>query len=658
VARRDNDDERKAMKRPDRGAEKGKGEEEGKDEEAQRERTQESETSRAHRQLGNAAIAAMMNNQEGGGRGGGAEVEMARRKVDHEKDGQDYGGEDDAGDPGGFEEIDLSESWNAGTTQPTDRPEFLEQMPDDELPPEDDPWLASLPSEKKVPRAAAVAGMDPVVQPSPEILARSIVGWCRAAARMTGVEPHRRALAMLFVHPGPLLQDPSGRVLLLRARTAALSVAAIASGPLAQAPDPLVGPFARLLLELEARDNLVRAARIQLGDNQRPQARPLAQQVLEGWSGEGRLAELTPATSAWLDASLDALVRLESAIGLVPRFPEPRIEEEEDDPLGLDAFMIEQTGGAKDPHEAVYKAAIQAAERLAAALFRVRLRLVGTGAAVADLAVTVAEANVAETVFELMGRVDARTEQTMILLREVAKAAQKRQVAPSGLRNGLLRAARDLDKARADTRAELGALVAGLIPRTPEIPAPLEAPDDALAQAWGDGQPDDAIPWLASLPASLHRDAAIAFTRLATSASPEEEIDGLLALRARAADEGEPLLGYAAGVCAGAVSLHLGRWDDAAALAEEHVALGLTRRNGVFVAEGALLAIEARVGAGDLEGAEAVRKKLGAALWKMGARGALTLLARWTPPSEDDWEMPVPEPEPPMPDSVDVEAEE
>ncbi len=661
MARRNNDDEGKAVKKIDRGAQKAEEQEEGKEEDAQKERSQETETSRSQRQLGNSAIAGMLANAGKTGTGGGAgvDVEMARRKADQEKEGQDFGGEDDGGDPNAPIEVDLSESWNPGATQPSDRPEFLEPMPDDELPPEDAEWLEGLERVGDPPDAPATSASDALVQPSPEILARSIAGWCRGAARISGAGLHRRAWAHLLTHPGSTLQDPWGRVLVLRARTAALSVAAVLSSPLIPGgADARTCAFVDFVLELEARDNLVRAARLSLAENERPQAQKITLQLLDGASGQVRPRALSGPARGVLDRTLRALLVLDDPMGLVPRFPEEEEEEEEDDPLGIQALIVAHTGGEKDPHEALFKSAIQAAERVAAAIQATRLRFAGTTVAIADVACLWSAGAPADSLVAVMAELDAGTDATMQLLREIARAAQKRQVGAAGLRQGLTRAARDLQRVREETIAKLDAIVGGILPGDPQFSEIEAEPDDPLTHACGDGRPEHALPWLASLPDSLDRDAAIAFVRLSARTDVTSEIDRLLALRERATAERSDMLAFAAGVAAGAACLHVGRHEEAAAIGADHVRFGLSRSNGILVAEGAILGTEALYAAGDVEGADALRRRVGAAVWQMGARGALTLLARWTPPADEPEESPFFASEPDLPESISLEEED
>lgn len=645
MARRGSEDG-KDKKKADRGAEK-KSEQEGEDQEQATEKKVESETSRAQNQLGNQALAAMMAAQQGaGGRGSSVEVEMAKRKADTEKEGQEFGGDDEAADPPILLDDDLTESWNPSTTAPGDRTGFLEEMPEDELPPEDPDFLTAIRQVRDVGRLPSSNLNEALVQPSAEVLAISAQGWARGVARFAGPALHQRAWARLLKVPGAILQDPHGRVLLLRARSAALAANALLAGPALANADVARCAVIDFALELESRDWRTRSGRVALGDNTvRAQARGTLALVIGEGEGRVRPRLIEPIAFRALTRSLEALLTMDDPHGLVPQITESIAvpdAEEDDDPLGLDEVMAEMTGGARDPREAPYRAFLQAADRVATSIYITRVRAAGVAAAVADVAHLWSAGAPEASLLDAMGALDAETTEIVSLLKDVARAANKRTVALPTLRAWLDQAATKLVAARDHAIAAMAMVIGGILPGDPRLPDISDGDvDDPLADAWADGQPLRAVRWLRSLPASFDRDAAIAFTRLAGEYDPAVLVADLCDLRARAQAAGSEPLADAFGIGVGAAWLHLGQYQDAIALGEERAHAAIQRRNGIVAAEAILLQVEGWLAAGDPDRAAAVRLRGGAIVWQLGARGGLTLLARWRAPDREDQEDPV-----------------
>lgn len=628
MARRSDDDDKKAVRKPDRGAQRDQEQKQEQEEEVSQER--EPEHARLQNQYGNAALSAMMSSA-GAPAGAGVEVEPTKRKREPDKEGEEFGGEDDPVDPVALDDLDLTESWNPGTTAPSDRTEFVDPMPDDTLPDEDAEWLAAL-RTVDVPRLPSATLQDALLQPSADVIAVSIRGWARSVAGWAGTAPHQRAWARLLTDSGPLMQDPHGRVLILRGRTGALASTCLLSAPVAQGLDINAAAFLDFQMELASRDWCVRAARLALGDEKRPSARALLATVLGEEGARVRPRRFDDTAMGALEATIHTLLALEDPRALVPRLAEPEAAgEDPDDPLGLDAILAEKTGGGTDPHETMYRAALQTAERLAAAINQTRVRAAGTAVALAEVALLWSAGAPVHTLLAAMNTLDGETANLMQQLREIARAAQRQAVPLPRLAEALTRTADDLATTQRQLEGYLAAVGCGILPGAPRLPAPEPIPEDPLEAAWADGVPREALPWLRSLPASIERDAAIAFTRMSVEADPRENAEGLLALRGAALAAGNPFLAGAAGVCAGPCLLLDGRTDEALALSAEQVATGLSRRNGIWLADGALLGMEAHVARGAGDRAEALRLIAGAKLWRMGAQGALTLLARWRP---------------------------
>lgn len=632
MARPRDPEDKKERRRPERRTDQERENEEELEE--QKKKEPEHESSRMQNQYGNQGVQAIIQAQGGDlkGGGGGVEVEMARRKKAHEKEGQDYGGEDEPADEGAITETDLAAGWNLGTTQPSDRAKHAGGLLGEELPPEDEAWLASVTRD--------VVGsqdwtIDTLLQPSMDALAGFTAGWLRGIARLTNVSPGMRARGSLATRGAPLLQDPHGRLVLGRARTAALGSLSLLGVPLGFNEDVNRAVLVNLALELEAREPALRAAAVAHGDKaELPTSAGLFQVLCPDPADALPIEEPTPSARAVVEAAFHAMIHFPDPTTLVPRLPEIPVDEDDpEDEFGLDAVLQELTGGRPDRAEPVYRAATQTAEKIAASSAWLRARMASLAALIVATVQPLGGANPRGTLDPVVKQVDADTQLALQICLEVARASNRRALAPPALHNGLKRAAAQVVKAYRAAVAGCARVAAAMVPGNPQV-APLPpVPPDPLAEAWHDGDPLGATEWLASLPPSLDREAALTFTRLAVLSDPEAavvELDRLL-------DVARPdaALSYAARIVLGGALLWDGQPERALQIAEHHQLTAEPRRNGVLYVEAVLLGVEALRMLDRADEAEALRVSAAKKLASWGARGPLSLLARWSPPDTD-----------------------
>ncbi len=560
---------------------------------------------------------------------------MARRKKAHEKEGQDYGGEDAPADEGAITEVELAAGWNLGTVQPSDRAKQVGGLLGEELPPEDESWLSQF---DDVPPSQDPT-LDGLIQPSLDAVAGAMSGWLRGVARVTATSPGARARGWLTTRSAPLLQDPFGRLVLGRARAAALGMISLLSAPFGFPEDPRRAHLVRLVLELEAREPSLRAAAIAHGDKpELPSATALFGLLCPSSDVDAEPKaedDPSPASRQVFEAALTEMIRFPDPTTLVPRLLDvPPDEDDPDDEFGIDAVIAEMTGGRADRAEPVYRAAVQAAEKTAVTCAWLRARQASVAALIVELAALIGAPPPRSRLDAIVARVDSETQSGLQICLEVARAANRRSLAPPALHNGLKRATAVVVKANRNATNAYAGVAASLVPGAPQLPPPPLVPRDPLAEAWHDGAPTDAIAWLETLPPTADRAAAIAFTQIAVQSNPEDaigELDRLIQLCPH-----DPALAWAARIALGAALLWDGQPDRAAAIAAHHRSHAESRRNGILYAEATLLLVEALVAVGRPDEAEAVRVEGGAKLAAWGARGALTLLARWTPPAAND----------------------
>lgn len=606
------------------------------DEEVQKD-ANESEQKQNQQQntLGNQALQSQMitaGNPGGQGDGGGGGG-LAMRKAGQDA-GKDYGGGDDVDDDLPLTLEDLVRSWNPGTPKTKDRPSWLEPMPSDELPPEDEAFLASVRAEG-VQRVRGDFTLDSQLQPSRSVVAAGLLDWARGVQAWSATDLVDRAISRTFVPGASFLHDPAGRVLFSRARTGAIgSLLAQRSPALRGQPSAGTVGFVQFCLELQGHRRHAEMVRIDPGveGKQMPKTGVVLSRAFAGDGGRVERRKLADQARERLVPVLDLLLDLEDPGVYLPTLTAAPVADENDDPLGLDAIMAQFTGGAPDPDEPLYYSAMQAAERLAAATARTRIHVAATETAVAQVARLWSAGPPLDDLQQLATTIDQETDRNLRLLVEIARAAKRQSVPPKGLKAGLTRAVRALRNVHQVARDLLSEIIGGILPGRPSI-SPSDAPSTTpLEEAWADGAPAHALPWLRSLPATpIHR-ALTLLIELEAGRSPMEVGPELLSA-SREVDE--PVLRELFRVYAGPCLLLAGAWDDVEHLALEQMASGERRRNGMLLATAALLGVEGRRLRGDAQDADALRLEAGRRAWAIGAPGALTVLARYTLPEEE-----------------------
>jgi hypothetical protein len=176
-------------------------------------------------------------------------------------------------------------------------------------------------------------------------------------------------------------------------------------------------------------------------------------------------------------------------------------------------------------------------------------------------------------------------------------------------------------------------VAAAVLPPAPRLPAPAGAGTDGLGEALADGRPSDGQRWLDAQPTSLDRDAAAAVLA-ASRAAPDAPLR-LEACVHQARAAGDPALeGLLLGLLAARrlAGHDLDRADAAAAALE---GLARARRNGLALADAAIVRAEVARLRGRPDHARAVHLQAGAVLYHLGADGPMQLLARYAPPDGD-----------------------
>ncbi len=594
------------------------------------------EHSRAQAMFGNSAVAAFMSPaMEGMGIDGNVAA-----LTEYEQQGLQHGGDDDddAGDALLTLE-DLTRSWDQrGKPRTDDTVAFLEPMPEDDLPPEQADWIALVRAQPAPPvRRGALT--DGLLQPSPEVIAgRAMNPWLTEAHRWVADDPATRTLSTVITQSAAFLQNPWGRVLPTRALLGAATTLMLVDGPALRSDDPYQTAHLHLCLELAG--GRWRVDEVHGATQARGEQLPLARGVLGHHlpataevDPEHTTATLAEATTAHLTTVLADMLALTSARGIVPDLPDlTPAGPDPDDPLGLDQVLNSFAGGAPDPQAGAYHAALQAAERLAGATALLRVRCAGCAVAAHDAARPWITADPEAELAGVANWLDRESKRVLSLVVEVARAIRARSVEPAGIRNGLKRAARMIDRLRTQVISRLAAACVTILPRSP---APLcrteNDGEDLLSQALADGRPADGRAWVDALADGPDKQTAAALMRALTHPDPAVLVPGI-GHAADALRPERPLLATALDLCRGPWLVRTGQLGEAWALSSRLRVMGLERRNGLVVVAAALLAMEAHRAAGDPAGAEAERLDAGVLVYHLGARGALTMLARWTPP--------------------------
>jgi hypothetical protein len=636
VARRNDPDDPSAKKR--KGPQIKQDQEEEQEVEAEK-AAPESETSRAQNQLGNQGVMAIMgmSTAQPGSAGAGMAMLPARET---EKDGPALGGDDDPLDDDPMTIEDLTRSWNPRIKKAEDKAAFKESMPDDDLPPEDEEWLARV-RDAPPPDLPPNRTKDGLLQPSVHALGGSLGPWVRSVRRWAGHTLERRAAIHLVSCNATCLQDPYGRVFLSRARAGAIASWMMLDAPIfAREPDLGTAAFLDACFELSIGHRRMQEVReiAEASGQQLPIAAQLAAEVLGPGDGVVEPKQVTRAVLDHLLAALNELLDFVDAVRLVPALREPEAVpvDPDDDPLGLDQILAEAAGGPPDLLRPVFLAAVQGAERLAGACARTRIAFAGVAVVVSDVADDWSQGTPHQTLQMLLNHLDAEIQKVLQLLVEIARAAQTRAVPPRGLQNGLTRAAKQLNKARAGTTQAMAMVVAAIVPGSADVYPPVETPDDPLESAWSDGEPAAAMDWLRSLPSSLERDTTAVFTKAAVADHPSDLLRNLAGLTDALANCQRPALSNTALTVLAPTLLWAGRADGALQVGKRLHVVGLQRRNGIVLADAAMLQIEALRMLDRAQEAQELRFLAGCQLYHIGARGGLSLLARWHPPETFD----------------------
>ncbi len=642
LARRNNNDDDGVAKRNKRDAADRKREQE---QELEREGAEKDapkpEHARLQDQFGNAMLASMLDQ---GGMAGGLdiEVEYQHGPKGTEEKGPEFGGDDDVVDvQGPLLAEDLASSLNPKMKKGDNALGFTDPMPDDVLPPEDADYIATVAAMSPPPLPPSRT-WDPLVQPSTDAVRLGLYDWAAEASRWAPASAHWQLLMAGVRHGMPVLQDAHGRVGVARSRTAAIATCGLVAGPsLVERGSAANAAAIDFCTELAARAHRVRtvaatSARDDAG--KLPNARDVFRVHAPQSSGEVQPRDPSRgAAHAW-GAALQALAGFTDPMILLPTLtvakPDPD-DDPDNDPLGLDAFLVAQTGGTCDPEAGAHTAVMEAAAHLATAAAQTRVRLAGVAIAVAESSLDWSSGAPTVLLDSRLRQVDDEVVEVLQTLVEVAGATQQRSVDLTGLGNGLKRSARAIKRSRSRAIKDFVRIIGGVAPPdTLLLPEAPDVPED-VREALSIGEPLSARRWAKDLEGPADRRLCGVLVELCDVVDPAWVAEALEQLVAEWAER-DAHFSRALSVILGAVNLTLGRTGEALAIAREQRRDGLRWRNGALYAEGALLGMEAHLMAGDVIRADALRRDAGAHLWQMGARGSLSLLARWAPPDLDD----------------------
>lgn len=319
-----------------------------------------------------------------------------------------------------------------------------------------------LPDEDWTERSPAPVGPAEPLEPSRRA-AEAPTAWARQAFGTPENELHT-AWRQVVVRPAPVLADPDGREIFVRARMLALARWWLQSRDRDPGLDDrleiaVLGPRVRAAIAavrppLGMTPRAVDVADLGTAGGERTPGAPsnAVARLIEAWGGP--LPDLGPQRSA-----------------------APPPTDADEDPLGLDQVL---TGalGRPDPEKAAYESAVETSERLASQAVGLRVR---HGVGVATLRRTFGvSVDVAHSVLE---RLDEATEEVLGWLGEMTRAAEERSVPLDGIERGLRRASRALRAAHEAALHGASELVGGAAgPPLGWTPRPLD-------QAWDDGQP-------------------------------------------------------------------------------------------------------------------------------------------------------------------------
>ncbi len=602
------------------------------EEEAPQQDDREQEHQRDQNTYGNAALSALLGASVAGAAGEGGGPGLAERELEEELSGDiAYGGDDDGVDvPLTLEE--LTRSWNPRARRGKDSPTEQCFALWEDLPPEDEPFIAEI---RKLPRPQTPAmGLgDSLYQPTAESVASGLSPWAREVRHWVSPTLDRRALLQLISPPAAFLQDPDGRAVLSRARSGAIASCVLLDE---LSPTPSTAALTQFCLELAGSGMRVQQVwdAAEAGEAQLPMARDLCAAALPASSHRVRPRGLPPFANQRLIDGLSRLAGLSSPRGFIPDLQPVESVEDADDPLGLDEVLAAFTGATEAPDQATYDTALRTAERLASACAHTRIRYAGVSAAIGAICSHWSSGSPTADLLDISSELDAEIQSCLKLLVDVARAAKGRAVAPTGLRNGLKRSARLIERSRRAAAKRMASLIGGVILPNPHVSEEHKDPQDRLSAAWEDGIPAAVLEALLEHPEGLERTVAVTLTEATLSNDAKTSVRALGQLSNEIRPD-RPLLSAALDICRGGCAVWAEDPNTALEVAARTQTLGRTRRNGMILASGALTAMAALELQEDYDGLQEKRLCAGGELFHMGSAAGVSLLARWSPREEE-----------------------
>jgi hypothetical protein len=366
------------------------------------------------------------------------------------------------------------------------------------------------------------------------------------------------------------------------------------------------------------------------GDAELPMARDLVAASLPATTHRVRPAALSSIAQQRMVDTLVRLADLTSPRGFIPVLQSVESPEGPDDPLGIDDVLAKFTGAIERADRATYDTGGRAAMGMAALCAHSRIRYAGVSVAIGAASSHWSRGSPTANLLDINAKLDRDIQHSLKLLIDVAQHARGRNVALKGLRNGLKRAARFIERARTAAANRMASLIGGILLPDPVVEPEFEIPADALSAAWEDGTPQLALEVLETWPDSLERRVALTLTRAVLANDPRVSVAELGELSSEIRGE-RPMLSAAVDVCLGGCAIWANDIDTALTVAARQRALGRTRRNGMILATGALTEMSVFELRDGPDRARAVRIDAGAELFHMGATAGLSLLARWAP---------------------------
>jgi hypothetical protein len=596
------------------------------EEEGNEKKDPEQEQQRDQNRYGNAALNAMMGASVAGATGAPVPGYASSQQKEDISGDVSYGGDGDAEDAPPLTIEELVRSWNPkGSPQKKELESETRSELRVDLPGEDAAFLEAVRTPQHT--SAHNGPDDRLYQPTASTVISGLTPWAKEVRQWSTSGTVHRTLLALITPAAPFLQDPAGRGVLSRARAAAIATGLILDGP---DRDPASAALAQFCLEIAGSG--MRVQRVwntaAASDEQLPLARDLCAAAIA--SGQHALPKraLDGDCRKRLITSITGLANLGPTAGFLPDLRVPSGAEDEDDPLGLDDVLHAFTGAVADPQSALYDTALQTAERLAVACAHTRIRYAGVSAAVGHISSHWSSGTPTADLLGANALLDQEIQKCLRLLVEIARAAKGQSVDVQGLRNGLKRAVKLIEKTRLSAAERLATIVGQVILPNPKAPLATEPPDDALAAAWADGSYAAALDVLQTHPQHPDTDIAVALLQTVLSNDHTQSVTALERFSDRTRHT-QPVLSAALDVCHGGCALWAEDGASAQMSALRLMELGRRRRNGMLLTAGGITAMSVAELDGDLARAERLRRDIGSELFHMGAAAGLTLLARW-----------------------------